>query len=218
MKVRCLAKIREQVDKVSNTVRAVVVITFAFAFHGMYVLPTLWSMTNLPLLPDFFFDVIPFSSTAGHVADAVWVSLLVYFFVANRDDAELLKYFVVVAGILMFVRSLCVLLNPVMPPLGMTGRPTFVLHEFAPGMFFSGHVANSLLIYLMTPIRRTWMLFTSLVIAMGLVAARAHYSIDIVGGYAIGWGVYCFCERYLRFIFLGANHCAQLQSDLAKPV
>lgn len=205
-----MAQTSKQIDKFNNTVRAVVVITFAFAFHGMYVLPTLWSMTNLPLLPDFFFDVIPFSSTAGHVADAVWVSLLVYFFVTNRDDAELLKYFVVAAGILMFVRSLCVLLNPVMPPLGMTGWPTFVLHEFAPGMFFSGHVANSLLIYLVTPIKRTWMLLASLVIALGLVAARAHYSIDIVGGYAIGWGVYCFCERYLRSIFVGSYDSTEL--------
>jgi membrane-associated phospholipid phosphatase len=90
-----------------------------------------------------------------------------------------------------------------MPPLGMTNQITFTIHEFAPGMFFSGHVANSLLVYLMMPVRKTWMLCMSMIIATLLVISHAHYTVDIIGGYAIGWSLYCFCEKYLKHIFLG---------------
>jgi hypothetical protein len=190
-------------QKSDNIIRAIVLTIVTFLFHGFYVLPTLWAMDNLQQLPDILFDTLPFIPMLGYVADYLWIAMLCYFFFINRNDHNLLIYFTITAGVIMFTRSLCVLVNPTMPPLGMTNQITFTIHEFAPGMFFSGHVANSLLVYLMMPVRKTWMLCMSMIIATLLVISHAHYTVDIIGGYAIGWSLYCFCEKYLKHIFLG---------------
>ena len=139
---------------------------------------------------------------AGHAADALVFGLLISLALETREEKERWPYVIFLFSSLILLRSICVCLNPLMPPLGLSQSLTYATHASEPGMFFSGHVAMAFLVFLLTRTHRRLKLVLTFFVALGLLLSRAHYSIDIVGGYAIAWCCYSGCRCWFRKWFL----------------
>ena len=172
------------------------------SFHFFVALPYIRNMSDLPLVPDMMHSILPFSPSAGFMADFLVLLSLVMLMIEWWFDKDKWAYGIFVFTFIILIRSICVCLNPLMPPLGVTDFLTYASHASEPGMFFSGHVAFAFIAFLMSHYFRRFKLLLILAVAAGLLLSRAHYSIDIVGGLAIAWACYCFCERYVKRLFI----------------
>lgn len=169
------------------------------AFNAFVVVPSLLVRTDLPLLPDALFDVIPHVPAVGVWTDALVYGVIVFYTLATwRHQRSLFAYAYFLGSFMALARSACIVLNPSMPPLGLADELTLAFHATEPGMFFSGHAACSFMVYLLYPGRQKWLLAISLLASFGLIMSRSHYSIDVVGGYAICYCIYRAAELYAR--------------------
>lgn len=95
-----------------------------------------------------------------------------------------------VFGLMYLLRAGIMVLTPLAP--AQPGR-VFIFDPPQLGMFPSGHVAAVTLLVLLSPTERPWVrrvqwVMLGLMVA-GLLLARGHYSIDIVGGLLLGYAV-----------------------------
>lgn len=179
-----------------------------------------------PHLPDLLIDRIPYVAAVdrynywllalGYVPLAVW--LLV------RDPARFCRY-CVSAGLLSVVRGVCILvtgLGPVRGPdlhAGMLDRdpglfaralldmasPLGLLLRDAPhvyltkDLFFSGHTAATFLLLLYVwphrPLRKLMLLAHGAVV-VSVFLAHLHYTIDVLGAYAMALALFALREGW----------------------
>lgn len=93
-------------------------------------------------------------------------------------------------ALMYLLRAGMTVLTPLAPA---QGEEPFIFSPQQYGMFPSGHTAAITLLLLLTPADRTWArraqgLSLALMVA-GLLLARGHYSIDVVGGLLLGYVV-----------------------------
>ncbi|HNI60248.1 MAG TPA: phosphatase PAP2-related protein [Pseudomonadota bacterium] len=179
-----------------------------------------------PHLPDLLIDRIPYVESvdrynywllaAGYVPMAVW--LLV------RDPKRFCRY-CVSAGLLSLLRGVCIVvtgLGPVLGPdlhAGMFDRdptlfaralldmasPLGLLLRDAPhvyltkDLFFSGHTAATCLLLLyvwpFVTLRRL-MLATHIAVVASVFFAHLHYTIDVIGAYAMALAMFALREGW----------------------
>lgn len=143
---------------------------------------------------DLLFDLLPY------VRPARWltvVALVLGFgaFLADllrRDGwtSRRLQEAATAFALMYLLRAVLTVLTPLAPA---QGEEPFIFHPQQYGMFPSGHTAAGTLLLLLTPPERTgprraqWLALALMV--AGLLLARGHYSIDIVGGLLVGYVV-----------------------------
>lgn len=177
-----------------------------------------------PRLPDTVLDHLPrVAWIAGHnwwlwVACYIPPALLLW----RRDRPAFLR-FLYIGGIVSVLRGLCVGLTGLGPSdgpdvnagnPGMTGAALFhawvtLINPFSTlfgnaarvyltkDLFFSGHVSSTFLLWLYCR-GKGWLgpaaLAAHLVTVAVVLLARLHYSIDVVGAWAITYSVYALAE------------------------
>ncbi len=177
-----------------------VLLTLVFAinfFAGQYA-----TMTAGPSVPDIFdfFSSDSYSSLRNLAIQVhlkwtpfVAVPVLLYFFIFFPRKS--IDFFILEICLISF-RALTINLTHLGP---VFNQPLIVNndHTFGGDLFFSGHVAYTFLMCLVfrdTPAKYFLILFHCLVTAATIVG-RFHYTIDVIGAYAITYSLYKLTEN-----------------------
>lgn len=101
-------------------------------------------------------------------------------------------------GVVTFLRGLSILLIPLEPPTDMILLVDPIFNFFNPDqfvatkdLFFSGHCSTLFLFYLIA--KKRWfkqlLMFLTVFVTIAILWQRVHYTIDVIGGIFIAWGV-----------------------------
>jgi len=200
-------------------------LAFRFACFAAMVWMALWGEARpAPSLPDAVLQRVPYVDWVERYNYIAWA--LAYFPVAGvlcwRDVRRFCRY-MISSGLLSLVRGLCILatgLGPVrgadinagmdsgqrlaafwniLSPIGVFARDT--PHAYlTKDLFFSGHTATTVLLLLYVwpyPVLRRWMLVGHVLVVASVFFAHLHYTIDVVGAYAIAFSLFCLRELEL---------------------
>ncbi len=140
-------------------------------------------------------------------------SILVYgYVIINKKEREKLPYILFVIGIFNMVRALFLVLTQLPPPYPRIDDYPYMS---IPGWYFgtrdlfpSGHVAFPFFMFLFLDkgFFKWFSLFSTLLLALGVLLMRVHYSIDVLGSIFIVYALYCFCEKYIRKFFFNKEN------------
>jgi hypothetical protein len=210
-------------------------IVWRYGCHCLMLLPVLLNeLRPAPHLPDLILDHLPQNEWLTQWNYFLWASIyfaaVVFFYLRDRN---LFYCFVLTDGVVSLVRGLTIPLTGLGPPFGVDVN---VLHPFAlwttwfalvnpyraligktaniyltKDLFFSGHTATTFLIYLFS--RRLgqgrWIFLLLHVITVVIVFwAHLHYTIDVIGAYAITFAIFCASQRFL-FARFGLKQCSR---------
>lgn len=186
-------------------------------FAVMNALAVWFEARPAPSLPDLLVARVPYVAWVDRYNYLIWalaylpiaLALLAY-------DARVFCRYNVAAGVLALVRGACIALTglgPVRGPdvhaglgvadrlhglasllsLGHFGAPFALTKD----LFFSGHTATTFLLLLYVwrfPSLRVWALIGHVLVVATVFFAQLHYSIDVVGAYAITLSVFSSFE------------------------
>jgi hypothetical protein len=201
-------------------------ILFRYLCHSLMLIPVLFNeLRPAPHLPDLLLAVVPRLPWVAHLNYYFWIAC--YFppaiYLLYRDR-RLFTRFVIIDGVLSLTRGLMIPLTG----LGPTNRPDInALNPFdlwpiwwklvnpyqaligdtagiflTKDMFFSGHIATTFLLYLFSRRlgRKESRIFLALHVVCLLVVffSHLHYTIDVIGAYAITFTIFTLGDRWLR--------------------
>ncbi len=204
-------------------------VVFRYLCVKLMIALSLWAERQpAPTLADALVDRIPLVPWMDNVNYLVWglgfvpVSLVMLF----TDPSRYARYSVT-DGILSAVRGCCVAVTSLGPVRGMNhaaavaantngltmaaapvngalaeSRQLFLTHD----MFFSGHTATTflLLLYVMrAPRLRAAMVVTHVAVVVTLLFGHMHYTIDIIGAWAVTFTVFWLREGDVRAFLRG---------------
>ncbi|GAA1164056.1 hypothetical protein GCM10009584_01170 [Ornithinimicrobium humiphilum] len=146
---------------------------------------------EFPRPGDLLFETLPY------VRPARWLTvgaLVVGFGAFLVDAVRHRPRSIPAAGCVFALMYLCRAVTMVLTPLAPAqGDGPFVFSEQQYGMFPSGHVGAVTLLVLLTPTERVGQrrlqVATAVLMVAGLLLARGHYSIDVVGGFLLAYAV-----------------------------
>jgi hypothetical protein len=198
-------------------------ILWRYACHAaMLGLSLLTEGRPAPRLPDLILDRLPRVAWIADLNWWLWVAcyippaLLLW-----RRDRRSFRRFLYVGGIVSLLRGLCVGLTGLGPPdgadvnAGLSGAALFhawitLINPFSTllghaaevyltkDLFFSGHASSTFLLWLycrgkgrLGPLTLAAHLLTVAVVLL----AHLHYTVDIIGAWAITYSVYVLAER-----------------------
>lgn len=140
---------------------------------------------------DLLFELLPY------VGPAKWLTVValvigfgLFVFGVLRRNLSRTPAVLAPFALMYLLRALIMVLTPLAPAQG-EGPFVFEVQQY--GMFPSGHVGVAVLLAMLTPADRRWERRTqwamvALMVA-GMLLARGHYSIDIVGGMLLSYFV-----------------------------
>jgi hypothetical protein len=191
----------------------------------------LWAEARpAPALPDILVQRIPYFQTVDRWNYVVWtlayVPAAVLFLLT---DVQRFRRYLIAGGWLAIVRGLCVAatgLGPVNGPdlhAGIDANQRlsalfdlvvpfngFISHQnpfyLTKDLFFSGHTSSTLLLLLYVwkfPRLRLLMLAAHVAVVLSVFMSHLHYTIDVVGAYAITFSVFVLMETDLRALLQG---------------
>lgn len=199
-------------------------IGWRYTTHAVMVAMALWHEARpAPTLPDRVLELVPRIEWVGRANYwlwlAAWIPLAIALLIRRRADGV---RFLWLGGWVSLARGVCVVLTGLGPVdgqdhnAGASGEtlraawwaivnPVSALFTDAPhvaltkDLFFSGHVASTFLLWLycrrdrvLGPLALLAQLATTAVVLF----AHLHYSIDVVGAYAIAFAAYCVAEGW----------------------
>lgn len=138
---------------------------------------------------DLMFELLPYVGPARWLTVVSLAGSLAAFLWSTRKEPATLPAAGVVIALMYLLRAGLIVLTPLAPAHGEGG---FVFPQVQYGMFPSGHTALVALLALMVPRRRGWRRWQWGMVGLmitGLLLARGHYSIDIVGGLLLAYFV-----------------------------
>ncbi|MBK7860841.1 MAG: phosphatase PAP2 family protein [Archangiaceae bacterium] len=175
-----------------------------------------------PSLPDPLIAAVPYVELAARYNYLLWVAAYVpiALVLLARDGERFIRY-MVTAGLLALLRGACILatgLGPVhgpdvnagmdaatrwsaflrlVTPLGFFDTDAGARVSLTKDLFFSGHTATTFLLLLYVwrwPGLRAVMLFAHLATVATVFLAHLHYSIDVIGAYAVTFSIFVLRE------------------------
>lgn len=201
-------------------------VLFRWACFLVMTWMALWAEARpAPHLPDALVDAVPYVPWVDRLNYVAWV--LAYVPVALgllwRDAPRFTRY-MVTAGLLALVRGACIMATGLGPvrgqdvnagmdaatrlmafleiasPVGVFGRDSAHVY-LTKDLFFSGHTATTflLLLYAWREPRLRWpMLVGHGVVVASVFLSHLHYTIDVVGAYAITFSLFVLREGNVR--------------------
>lgn len=160
---------------------------------------------------DLILDYIPTIDIGFFYTWGMAVMMIVITFYTVLVRPELAPWVLKTYGLFAFVRAGFILLTHLGPPEGliffdnpeMVKNIVFEKFFYVNDLFFSGHVGNLFLGYLLfRNFKFRWFcLIGSILMGVTVLLMHIHYSIDVFGAYFITYGIYAFSNR----IFHGFN-------------
>ncbi len=201
-------------------------ILFRYLCHCLMLIPVLLNeLRPAPTVPDLLLGIVPRQAWLAHINYYLWIAC--YFppgiYLLWRDRC-LFTRFVLIDGAISLTRGLMIPLTGLGPPFGPDINalqpfpfwPTWwklvdpwraVVGDTAgiyltKDMFFSGHIATTFLLYLYGRQlgRKQARVFLALQLFSLLVVffSHLHYTIDVIGAYAITFTLFTLGDRWLR--------------------
>lgn len=113
-------------------------------------------------------------------------------------------------SLILFLRSASMILVPLDPPIGLIPLVDPLIAFFNPepfvatrDLFFSGHCATLYFFYHMARNKyvKYFLAFLNFFVIIALSLQRVHYTIDIIGGLLVAYGVYWMMEKaFFRYV------------------
>ena len=200
-------------------------ILFRYLCHSLMLIPVLFNeLRPAPTVPDLVLALLPRLDWLAHINYYLWIAC--YFppalYLLYRDR-KLFARFIILDGIISLSRGLMIPLTGLGPPHGadLNAMRPFSLWTtwwqlvnpyralvgdtagiyLTKDMFFSGHIATTFLLYLFARRlgKRESRVFLVLQIFSLLVVffSHLHYTIDVIGAYAITFTVFTLGNRIL---------------------
>ena len=160
-----------------------------------------------------------FPEISSFYPDILFFSLLIYFFFRWRNNHGLLKAFFLICSSLFFIRLLTFPVTQIPPAYNEADcfKPsddgpwiffTFYSNSTCVDYMFSAHTFHLTIISLLT-IYNSGNYFEKILIPLAtminlmiIIAARMHYTADIIIGFVLSVLIYCIYELYMRNRFL----------------
>jgi len=201
-------------------------IIFRYICHSLMLMPVLLNeLRPAPTVPDLILGLVPRLDWLAHINYYLWIAC--YFppaFYLLYRDRRLFARFIIVDGIISLTRGLMIPLTGLGPPFGTDINalrpfdlwPTWwklvdpyrALFGDTAGiyltkdMFFSGHIATTFLLFLFARRlgRKEARVFLALQLFSLLVVlfSHLHYTIDVIGAYAITFAIFTIVDGRLR--------------------
>lgn len=197
---------------------------FRYACYGVMVWLALWAEARpAPTVPDLVLEHVPYVGWVDRWNYIAWIVgyvpvAIAFFF---TDGARFVRY-MVSSGLVALVRGVCIAVTGLGPVAGADLHAGMDLDTrlrafvglmtpafFSPDggarvyltkdLFFSGHTATTLLLLLYVwphPKLRWPMLASHLLIVASLFFAHLHYTIDVIGAYAITFSLFVLREGW----------------------
>jgi hypothetical protein len=214
-----------------------VAVGFAWRYvcHSIMIGLALWHEAQpAPSLPDRVLQVVPYVPAVARYNYHLW--LLCYLppalWLWRRNRAAVL-HFLYVGGALSLLRGLCIPLTALGPVMGTdinAGLPPGTLWEawltlinpvaalmgdapqvyLTKDLFFSGHTSTTFLLWLYCarePGLRWAAGVGHVVVVASVFLSHLHYSIDVVGAWAITFSVFTLAARRWPIATQGAKEC-----------
>ncbi len=163
-----------------------------------------------PKPPDLLFDLFPHLAWTQFLVEAIYVggAVLLGMYALRKKHRREIPEIIALFGIMEIFRAIFMVLTPLAAPyaaathFNATGGTIRNWGEFP-----SGHAATMLLFYLIVdgdeaPGIKRALLVMNVAETIFLLTSHSHYSIDIVGGYLLGYFVYFEYTRGRLFNWL----------------
>jgi hypothetical protein len=199
---------------------------FRVACYTLMVWMALWAEARpAPRLPDVVLEAVPYVPWVDRYNYLLWLFsyVPVAFWLLWKDAERFIRY-MVSSGLIAIVRGLCIMAtglgriqgDDIHAGMDFDTRVRAFLHLvtpfgfFDPGegarvyltkdLFFSGHTATTLLLLLYVwryPTLRAAMLSSHVLVVASVFFAHLHYTIDVIGAYAITLTLFTLREGQL---------------------
>ena len=200
-------------------------LVFRYACHALMLLPVLANeRVAAPALHDLILARMPLVPWIARWNYVLW--LLCYvppaIWIGFRDRRLFIRL-LITDGLLALLRGLLIPLTGLGPVAGLDVNALHPFHFWptwlalvnpvqaiwgnganlylTKDLFFSGHIATTFLLYLFSRRfgRAAWLFLGLHLLTLAVVyLAHLHYSIDVIGAYAIAYGVFRASERWAR--------------------
>lgn len=165
---------------------------------SQYLIPKLFP--NRVPIADTLFNILPYAPWTQYLTDLAnvfSVALLLFYLFPRRWGK--LPLVLAILGLGYLMRSIFTMLNPFGGPLGnIVHYGLTTVHQY--GEFPSGHVflvtATYFLIQNDTPVLKKLALLSVTIEVISLLLSHGHYSVDIIGGWLIGYFTYHVLYSY----------------------
>ncbi len=207
--------------------RVVLSFAFRFGCYGLMLWLVLWNEARpAPSLPDAVLQVVPYVAWIDRHNYLLWLASYVPVgLLLLKVDAERFIRYMVTAGLLAVVRGVCIAATGLGPVRGADVNAglsddarTSAFWQlanpfgfFSPGgsahvyltkdLFFSGHTGTTFLLLLYVwkyPRLRAVMAVGHVLVVASLFFSHLHYTIDVLGAYAITFSLFAVREANVR--------------------
>jgi hypothetical protein len=200
-------------------------VVFRYLCYAVMVWLALWGESRpAPTLPDFVLEHVPYVPWVDRYNYLLWlvayVPIALVFCVTHTS--QFVRY-MVSSGLVALLRGVCIVatgLGPVhgpdlhvgmdlnarwrafldlMTPFGFFAPDSGARVYLIKDLFFSGHTATTflLLLYVWPERRLRWLMLVSHgAVVLSLFFAHLHYTIDVIGAYAVTFSVYVLREGW----------------------
>ena len=198
-------------------------LAFRLGCYGAMVWMALWAEGRpAPRLPDALLEVVPYVPWVDRYNYLLWLVAYVplALWLLAKDVDRFVRY-MVSSGLLALVRGACIVVTGLGPVRGedlhagmdLETRTQAFLHLMTPfgffdtgagarvyltkDLFFSGHTSTTLLLLLYVwrwPALRGAMFAAHVAVVASVFFAHLHYTIDVIGAYAITWTLFTLRE------------------------
>ena len=212
--------------------RVLLSFAFRFGCYGVMLVLALWSEARpAPSLPDAVLEVVPYVGWVDRNNYLLWLAAYVPvgLWLLQKSPERFIRY-MVSAGFLAVLRGLCIAVTGLGPVhgadvnagLSVAARSAVFwqlanpFSFFAPGgsaqvyltkdLFFSGHTATTFLLLLYVwryPQLRAVMLVGHVLVVASLFLAHLHYTIDVLGAWAITFALFAVREGEVGKLLAG---------------
>ncbi|MCA9322175.1 MAG: phosphatase PAP2 family protein [Planctomycetes bacterium] len=219
-------------------------VVFRYACFLVMTRMALWNEARpAPRVPDLIIDAVPFTEWISDWNYRLWlIAFVPVTFVLMAKAPRRAIRFLITGGLLSVIRGICITLTGLGPvrgpdhnvgiaasaqwegtwavasPLGaFVDDRAFVY--LTKDLFFSGHVATTFLLLLYVwPIKplRYLTIVMHLLVVVSVFFAHLHYTIDVVGAYAITFCLFVFREGHPA-AGLGVDSLARAPQGVSSP-
>lgn len=177
------------------------VMAFGMIFNFFSTIYVSSMKENLVPLKDTLLDAIPSIGYFYYFYNIVAILIILTFlaFIFSKKKYAELPHFMLIIGIFYIIRGLFIALTPFGNPEISYDRFMSQLDIMRFGLYPSGHTGLAFLMGLFTEgIYRKIILTGVFFLAIGLILAHGHYSMDIFAAIIFSYALYSFGELHLK--------------------